>query len=278
MQQSQSQTQTYLLTAATEIERLRLQARVFEPGAERLFDAIPVRAGWRCLDIACGAMGCVVPLARRAGPTGRVLGTDVEPKMVEATLAYLAEQHLPSDSAPVEVIQDDAYASRLPDAAFDLTHVRFLLAPVGRDAELITQLLRVTRPGGIVAAQEPHSGSWSVWPPSPAFNRLQGAILEAFRAGGGDFDAGRRLYELWTNAGLRDVQIRAEVFALPQGHPYLRVPIQFANSLRPRLLAEGIFTEAELDATITELEAHLARPDATGLTYTVVQAWGTKPE
>lgn len=269
----------YLLDAATETERLRLQARTFESGAERLFDAIPVRVGWRCLDVACGAMGCIGPLARRAGPTGRVVGADAEPKMVEAALAYLSDEHLPSpETAPIEVVQDDAYASQLLDAAFDLTHVRFLFAPVGRDAELLPQLLRLTRPGGVVAAQEPHSGSWSVTPPSPDFDRLKSAILEAFRAGGGDFDAGRRLFGLWTDAGLRDVQLRAEVVALAPRHPYLRVPIQFATSLRPRLLSAGIVTEAELDTTIAAVEAHLARPDVTGLTYTVVQVWGTKPE
>lgn len=65
---------------------------------------------------------------------------------------------------------------------------------------------------------------------------------------------------------------------MSQPQTYLRVPIQFANSLRPRLLSAGLFTEAELDATIAEVEAHLARPDVTGLSYTVIQVWGRKPE
>ena len=272
-----SQPSDYLLTADTERERLRLQSRVFEPEAEALLDAIGVRPGWSCLDVACGAMGVLGPLARRAGPTGRVVGADVEPKMLAAAQAYLDEQQLAAHGgAPVELVQDDAYASRLPQASFDLTHVRFLFAPVGRDAELLLALQRLTRPGGVVAAEEPESGSWSVYPPSPAFDRAKAAILRAFREGGGDFDAGRRLYGMFTEAELQDVRMRAGVVALPPGHPYLRVPLQFAASLRPRLLAAGILTEAELDTTTAELEAHLARPDVIGLTYTVIQVWGRR--
>jgi hypothetical protein len=42
----------YLLAeGAAELERLRLQARVWEPEAERMLDLIDVQAGWRCIDL-----------------------------------------------------------------------------------------------------------------------------------------------------------------------------------------------------------------------------------
>jgi hypothetical protein len=47
---------------------------------------------------------------------------------------------------------------------------------------------------GIIAIQEPDSAAWRCYPPSDAWDRLKAAILEAFRRGGGDFDAGRRTY------------------------------------------------------------------------------------
>ena len=47
----------YLLSSgAAELERLRLQARVWEPEAEHLLDRIGVEPGWRCLDLGCGGM------------------------------------------------------------------------------------------------------------------------------------------------------------------------------------------------------------------------------
>jgi len=57
-----------------ELERLTVQARLFEPAAERLLDAIGPIAGARALDLGCGALGIVPPLSRRVGPRGRRLG------------------------------------------------------------------------------------------------------------------------------------------------------------------------------------------------------------
>lgn len=154
----------YLMAGApTELERLRLQARVFEPHAEAMLDAIGIQPGWRCVDIGCGAMGILGPLARRAGASGHVVGTDTDPMMLGAAQAYLAEAGASADgSAPVELTQDDVYSSKLPSESFDLVHARFEFCLLGRDAELLAQMLRLTRPGGVVAAQDPDAGSWSL--------------------------------------------------------------------------------------------------------------------
>ena len=45
----------YLLSdSASEPERLRLQARVWEPEAEAWLDQFGLMTGWRCLDLGCG--------------------------------------------------------------------------------------------------------------------------------------------------------------------------------------------------------------------------------
>jgi WD40 repeat protein len=46
--------------------------------------------------------------------------------------------------ANVEILEADAYASPLSAHSFDLTHVRFRFAPVGRDAQLMNELWRST--------------------------------------------------------------------------------------------------------------------------------------
>ena len=54
--------ENYLLAGGTaELERLQLQARVWEPDAEVMLDQIGLQAGWRCLDLGCGAMGILGP-------------------------------------------------------------------------------------------------------------------------------------------------------------------------------------------------------------------------
>jgi len=111
----------------------------------------------------------------------------------------------------------------------------------------------------------------------PSWDRLKEAILAAFARGGGDFNAGRRLYAMLRAAGLKDVSVRAAVQALAGGHPYLRLPVQFATSLRGRIVDGGLMSPAELDAAMAECERIAVDPETCGLTFTVVQAWGRAP-
>ena len=53
----------------------RLQ--MFGPATERLLDLANIRAGSRVLDIGAGSGDQTLGAARRAGPTGRVLATDI---------------------------------------------------------------------------------------------------------------------------------------------------------------------------------------------------------
>jgi ubiquinone/menaquinone biosynthesis C-methylase UbiE len=264
----------YLLAGeAAELERLRLQARVWEPEAEAMLDRIGVTPGARCIDLGCGAMGILGPLSRRVGPSGRVAGVDLDAKQLAGARAFVTEAGLSN----VEILELDAYRTGLPARAFDLVHVRFVFAPVGRDDELLREMLRLVRPAGVVAVQEPDASSWTCLPPHPSWERLTGVIQAAFARAGGDFNAGRRLYTMLRTAGLQDVSVRAAVQALPGGHPYLRLPVQFATSLRGRILDAGLVSAPELDAAVADCERIAADPTACGLTFVLVQAWGRAP-
>lgn len=264
----------YLLRGQpSELERLRLQSLVWEPASRILFGTIPVRPGWKCLDVGCGAIGVLRPLSEAAGPTGSVLGVDVDAKLLASAEAFVAENHL----ANVETSRADIFnQDDLPAAAFDLVHLRFMLAPIGREQELIASALRLCREGGVLVVQEPVADCWSTIPPTPAHDRLRDIILAAFHAGGGDFNAGRRTFELLRSAGLQDVQIRAAVEALSPGHPYLKVGQQFTTSLRQRIVDSSIATPEELDALNENLDKVLSSPETAGLTFLVTQVWGVK--
>lgn len=80
-----------LASGAAEVERLRLQARVWETEAQAMLDRIGVRPGWRCVDLGCGAMGILGPLSRRVGAEGRVVGVDNDPKQLAGARAYAEE-------------------------------------------------------------------------------------------------------------------------------------------------------------------------------------------
>jgi SAM-dependent methyltransferase len=265
----------YLLSdSASELERLRLQARVWEPAAEAMLDHIGIRAGWNCVDLGCGALGILKPLSRRVGAAGQVVGVDTDARQLAAARAHVFEERLGN----VEILEQDAYQTTLPRESFDFTHVRFLFAPVGRDDELLAELSGLTRPGGTIAVQEPDASAWGYYPESQEWERLKEVILAAFRAGGGDFNAGRRTCGMLRRLGLEDVQLRAAVVALQGRHPYKRVPVQFATSLRKRILEAGLLKEAELDELVRDCVRVAADPETVMTSFVVTQAWGRKPD
>ena len=187
---------SYLMAGrSSELERLRLQAWVWESSAETLFQEVEVREGATAIDLGCGAMGVLGALSRRVGTRGKVVGVDNDPLQLEAARAYVDDVRLLN----VDIVEGDAFATRFVPGSFDLVHQRFVIAPAGRDAEMLAEMRRLVRPGGIVVLQEPNSASWSLYPASEPFDHLKSAILTAFRVGGGDFDAGRTIVSMASN-------------------------------------------------------------------------------
>lgn len=102
--------------------------------------------------------------------------------------------------------------------------------------------------------EDPEMSSWRFNPDAPAAQRLVGLTEQAFLEAGGDFNAGRCLPELLGDGA----DFAAEVIALQPGHPYLRLPLQFATSLEPRLL--DLVGRQELSRLRTEAETEIAAP------------------
>lgn len=256
---------SYLLAGQpTELERLQLQSRVWEPAGRALLANLSVGASPRALDVGCGVMGWLRVLSEWAGPGGTVVGADVDDKMLAGARHFLESEGLRN----VTLVNDDLFASRLPPRSFDLVHARFQIAPLGRAAEQLAGYMRLVRPGGLLVLEDPDLASWRVNPDAPAVQALIALIERGFQAAGGNFNAGRELPSLMRGVGLAP-RVVAQVIALEPGHPYLRLPLQFAAALRPRLLA--LVPSAELDALIARAESELSRDGTWGTTFTLVQ-------
>ena len=85
------------------------------PLSERLVEVAEVEPGDRVLDIATGIGEPAVTAARRVGPEGRVLATDIAPGMLEIGRERAAELGLDN----VEFREADAEALELPGERFD---------------------------------------------------------------------------------------------------------------------------------------------------------------
>jgi SAM-dependent methyltransferase len=261
-----SQEEYLLANQPSELDRLQLQSRVWEPTGRQLLSKLGSGSGRRALDVGCGALGWLRILSEWVGSSGQVVGGDVDQSLLDAARSFLETEGISS----VELVVDDLFDSKLEPQSFDLVHARYLIAPLGRGPEQVSSHQRLVRPGGSLVLEEWDLGSWHFNPPAPAAERLIRLLSAIFAALGGE--AGRGLPELLREIGVEEPEIDAHVIALRPGHPYLRLPLQFSVALESRLLEA--LSEDELASLRREVESELADPYRWGTTFTLIQSWG----
>jgi demethylmenaquinone methyltransferase/2-methoxy-6-polyprenyl-1,4-benzoquinol methylase len=102
-----------------------------------------VQPGMKVLDIAGGTGDLARAFAKRAGPAGRVVLTDINEAMLRVGRDRLLDGGLVLPTAACD-------AERLPfaDGAFDLVSVAFGLRNMTHKDAALTEMCRVLRPGG----------------------------------------------------------------------------------------------------------------------------------
>jgi SAM-dependent methyltransferase len=246
---------------ATERERLALLERVNDPLSARQLDAIGVGEGWRCLDVGAGAGSVTRLLADRVGETGSVVATDLDPRLLE-----------PLAGGRVEVRPHDLLVDPLPEAAFDLAHVRFVLVHLPARLEALRRLTAAVRPGGWVAALDVDFTSVRLSSANAAWERAWSAFFDATVAAGVDPSYAGRLYDSLEAVGLEAVEAEQVVQYERGGSLRTRLLGLTLERLRPRLLAFGA-----TDADIDEAGRLLADPAARFRTPTAIFAHGRRP-
>ena len=118
------------------------------PATDLMLDLAEVGPGARVLDVAAGAGEPAISAARRVGPTGSILATDISTTILEYAARAAKEQGLTN----VETRVMDGEQLELPDAAFDVVLSRVGLIYFPDQQGALTEIRRVLVPGGRVAA------------------------------------------------------------------------------------------------------------------------------
>ena len=99
-----------------EPERLRMMSDVLDPASRGHLERIGVVEGWRCLEIGAGNGSLSQWLAKRVGPAGKVIASDINVDLMRG----IATDNL--DVRRFDVVRDEP-----PGAPFDLIVMRALL-------------------------------------------------------------------------------------------------------------------------------------------------------
>ncbi|MBV9413877.1 MAG: methyltransferase domain-containing protein, partial [Solirubrobacterales bacterium] len=240
-----------------ETARLQRQADELGPESSALLDRVGLRRGDSAIDLGCGPRGVLELLSERVSPGGRVVGLDADAAHVAMASRYLADRGLND----VEVLCADARNTGLDAGSFDLVHARALLVNVPEPAEVLAEMGRLARPGGWVVGLEPDAQVAICHPSHPAFDRLCELLLVAFSRNGADPHTGRRLGELYRQAGLQEVTVDIRAAAYPAGHSRRTIRADLIRTLRPQIIAMGLANEHELDQLDQAAHGHFANPD-----------------
>jgi ubiquinone/menaquinone biosynthesis C-methylase UbiE len=257
-----------------EYERLRAQARVWEPATGRLFDQVGLAPGATCLDAGCGPGETMRLMAQRVGTSGRVTGVDVDAPLGAQAVAML----LDAGHRQCSFDRIDLTAGELvPGAPFDLVYARLLLYHLPQRVTVLKRLWDAVAPGGHLLVQDYDIRASGVLPALASTDECLRVVVGAFSAAGCDVGVGARLPQLFAQAGIgapdgTDVAGRLEPLA--DAH---RMFMAVFRSVLPTAITHDITTEQRAAASLSEI-AHDAQrhPDRPALWPLLIGVWKRK--
>jgi ubiquinone/menaquinone biosynthesis C-methylase UbiE len=257
-----------------ESARLRRQSDELRPQTADLLGRIRLEPGQSAIDLGCGPSGILDQLAAAVSPGGYVVGLDSDPAHTALAAQYVTSMGL----ANVEVLTADARSTGLPPCSFDLVHARALLVNIHDPAEVVAEMVRLARPGGWVASQEPDAEHALCYPPLPAWDHLRKIFLASYDRQGADLHIGRRLPELFRQAGLEDIEVMSYAPVYPATHSRRTLLPDLVLSMRPVILKLGLADERELNELDHQVREHVADPRTLSIPHLLFVVRGRKPE
>ncbi|OUM03724.1 class I SAM-dependent methyltransferase [Variovorax sp. JS1663] len=175
---------------------------------ETMFDLARIGPGSRVLDVAAGAGEQSIGAARRAGPGGRVMATDIAPALLERAAADARAAGLSN----LETRELDGEAlDALPAAGFDAVISRVGLIYFPDQQRALAGMRHVLRPGGRVSAVVYSTPERNAFFSIPVKIIRERARLPAPLPGQpGPFSLGGEgvLEAAFSRAGLREIEVR----------------------------------------------------------------------
>ncbi len=265
-----------------ELTRLTIQDRMITAG---MGGVLPEQADStvfrRMLDVGCGTGNWLLEVAQTY-PEVSLVGIDIGQRMVRCARSQ-AKVHQIHDRVEFHVM-DVLGPLGFPAASFDLVNLRFGLSFVRtwEWPKMLNELLRVTRPGGVVRLTDTEVILQSN---SPALMQLLGmALCALFRAGHlftqESTGLTGHLAGLLDQCGCEQVQTKAHAMKFragtPEGEAYYQDMMFMAQTLRPFIQKCGC-GDPDYMTIYQQALKEMRHPDFC-VTWNILTVWGSKPE
>ena len=209
---------------------------------DALMEQLALGRARAALDVGCGAGGDVAEMARLMPDGTHVSGLDASETMIAE-----ARRRTASLGTRVSLRIGDAADLPYDDQAFDACRTATVLQHVPAPERVISEMARVTRPGGRVGVLEFDQETLFLDHPDPETTRI---IVDAFAGAMVQGRIGRQLPRLFQAAGLTDISVTPRV---------ILANAQFLRTLLDdhvaRLQGWGVLTGQDASRWWAELEA-----------------------
>lgn len=248
-------------------EYLRLAAELAQQDKQRTYAAMHAQPGAHVLDVGCGPGFDTLALAHIVGETGRVVGIDHDPAMVEEANRRAAEAGVAGLTLHITA---DAVSLPFEDAQFDACRSERLFQHLSDPAAALVEMIRVTRPTGWIVVLETDYATLSIETEEIDLERRLARFTSGRVRSG---YAARRLYGLFRWQHLLDVEIEV--------HPQIFTRYDHArrgwlDGVEREALAAGSITKDELTRWRGSLE-RIAAENAFFATLNHTLIAGRKP-
>lgn len=249
-----------------ERERLANMEAVFDPMTTQCLETINVEQGWNCLEVGAGGGSIVEWLAQRVGSTGKVVGTDLQTKFLEAI-----------EAPNVEIRQHNILNDDLESDTFDLVCARKVLEHLPDAMATLQKMAAAVRPGGWLLVEDGDMASFrkvSTRDPD-LFERVYTAFLETMKSVGFNPYLGVDLGNMLRVVGFDEVALRGWTgeWTAAEGNPTGAVYRLTFEKMRDRLTEAGVISSEEADQFLIDIQS----PDFHAITGIHFAAWGRKP-
>jgi ubiquinone/menaquinone biosynthesis C-methylase UbiE len=216
--------------------------------------------GARVLDVGCGPGTITVDIANRVAP-GHVIGIDASRDVIDQA------RRDASGVDNVEFTTGDVYALDYPDASFDVVHAHQVLQHLPDPVGALSEMRRVCKPDGVVAARDSDYAAFTWYPEEPMLDAWLALYRRIARENAGEPDAARFLLAWAHAAGFSEVDSTASVwcFATPGDRAWwghLWADRMTTSAIAEQADHDGFATRAELDQMAAAWRQWAAHPDA----------------
>ena len=254
-----------------EYERLRRQSKMFEPITQSVLDRMGLSTGMSCLDLGCGPGEVMRLMAERVGPTGRVVGIDVDDRLGTEMLSILHGSGYEQCSFVAGKVQG---LEQIETGYFDLVFARFLLLHLEDPVLALHKMYSRVKPGGRIAVQDFYFPTMDSYPTVEALVEFGTVFFGVYDKEGRETRMGLKLPAFFIEAGI----------GAPDGTDVagflhtagINMIAAVYRSVLPLALKHGITTPERSDWFFEEIRK-LECTNQYVLSPSLVSAWKQKP-